>query len=403
MENKKRNIYNFSIPLYYFFFFGGQCLVISYMNIYLEKHLGFGGTELGLYTGITPLIPAIIIPFVGIISDRTERYKEIFLIFLGISLASAGILSLQNMLPMVLLLGALFETARASCISLADVQVTEYCAQTNKNYGLFRMGGSVGWVTFGMLIGFLTDYIPLNTLLFPAYIILVIISLLFALFFPNIKGRTTRKSTKEAASKKTSTENPIIALLHNRAYVVMLLFSVIVCMTGEACLSYSSNHLVSTLNSPESIIGLNTAFNVVPEFLFFPAIAWFLKKFGFKKMYIAATIGAILRFGIYFLADNPYVFLLGSLFHCLGSGAYCAVNLAFMHKKVDASMFGTAVTLMGTVATIARSIYGYCFGYIYDSLGSRYIFLSVLPLFVLLLVYLIKTRLFDEKAVETTT
>ncbi|MFW5670461.1 MAG: MFS transporter, partial [Acetivibrio ethanolgignens] len=88
MNSRKK--YDFSIPLYYFFFFGAQCLIISYMNVYLEKHLGFTGSQLGLYTGITPLVPAAIIPFVGLLCDRTRRYKEIFLAFLGLALASAA-------------------------------------------------------------------------------------------------------------------------------------------------------------------------------------------------------------------------------------------------------------------------------------------------------------------------
>lgn len=391
MNSKRR--YNIAIPLFYFFFFGAQCLVISYMNVYLEKHLVFTGKELGLYTSITPLIPAVIIPLVGILCDRTQRYKEIFLIFLGLTLASAGFMSRQSLLPLVILAGAGLETARAASTSLADAQATSYCADSGKNYGLFRIGGSIGWVACGLLVGALTTRIPLSSLLFPAFMLLMAVTLLAALLFPNI-----RNAQKPAAEKNA----PISELFKNRPYVAMLLVTIVVCIAGEISLSYAGNHLVTTMKSPESMIGLNTAFAVVPEFFFFPAATVLLKKYGFKKMYILAAVGVTLRFAIYFFAGSPYVFLLGSLLHCLGSGCFTAVDLAFIHKSVKPSQFGTAVTLLGTVATLARAFFGYMYGYIYENFGSRYIFLSVIPLAVLVLIYTLRTRLFDENPADRT-
>lgn len=386
MKNIKKQ--DFFIILYYFFFFGGQCLVVSYMNVYLEKHLGFTGSQLGLYTGITPLVPAVIIPFAGLLCDRTKRYKAIFLSFLGLALASSALMGLQTLPLMIFLLGAIFETARSACISLADAQTTEYCASSGKNYGFLRMGGSIGWVVFGLLIGFLTAYIPLNKLLFPAYLVLTLITFCFALGFPDIKDSLSRRSRGVKSSKT--------ALFHNKSYLAMLGITLVVCLAGESCLSYSGNHLTNTMNSPESFIGLNTAFCVVPEFFFFPVAARLVKKYGFKKMYLLAALGTTLRFSIYFFAQSPYLFLFGSLLHCLGSGTYTAVNLAFIHKKVEPSMFGTAVTLSGTSATIARAFYGYIFGHIYEAFGSRYIFLSIIPLGFLVIIFLLHTSLFDE-------
>lgn len=387
-----------SIPFYYFFFFGGQCLIISYMNVYLEKHLGFTGSQLGLYTSITPLVPAFIIPLVGILCDRTGRTKEIFCAFLGLAFASAAVMSLQTLLPTVILLGIIFETARASCISLGDSQATHYCALTGKNYGLYRMGGSVGWVVCGMLIGFLTSRLPLDKILFPAYLILTLITIFFALFFPNIRKMESPASSGAASSSsREAAGHPIKTLLKNRSYVTMLFITVSLCLTAETCLSYSGNHLVTTLKSPESIIGLNTAFSVVPEFFFFPAAAWLLKKYGFKNMYLLTALGVILRFTIYFLTGNAYIFLVGSLLHCLSSGCYTAVNLAFMHKTVDASIFSTAVALYSTACTLAKAFWGYLFGYIYENFGSRYIFLSVIPLAAFVFILLLRSRIFDEK------
>ena len=317
-------------------------------------------------------------------------------------MGSVMAMSFQTALPMVLLLGIMIETSHSAAVSLADTQITEYCSQNAGNYGLFRMGGSIGWVVSGVLIGYLTNYLPLNKLLFPTYLMVTGIALCFAFLFPNITMESRKTYTQSSDNavingKNNKVSNPLSVLLHNKAYMSMLLVTIVACMAGEASLAYIGNHLVTTMGGSESLIGLNTAFCVVPEFFFFPAINGLIKKFGFKKMYLLAAVGATLRFAIYFLAGNPYLFLLGSLFHCFGSGCLTAINLAHTHKVVDSSVFGTAVTLSSTVSTVSRAIYGYFYGYIYESFGSRYIFLSVLPLCVLIVVFVLRSNVFYKE------
>ena len=399
---KSKNYYNRIIPLYYFFFFGGQSLITSYMNVYLEKSLGFSGSQLGLYTSITPLIPAAVIPLIGILCDRTQKYKQFFLCFIGIAMGSVTTMSFQTTLPMVLLLGIMIETSHSATVSLADTQITEYCSQTAGNYGLFRMGGSIGWVVFGVLIGYLTNFLPLDKLLFPTYLLVTGSALCLAFLFPKVTMESRRvhsqsSNNEEMDDKSSKVSNPLSLLFHNKAYMSMLFVTILACSTCEACLAYTGNHLVTTMGGSESLIGLNTAFCVVPEFFFFPAINGLLKKFGFKKMYLLAAVGATLRFAIYFLAGNPYLFLLGSLFHCFGSGCLTAINLAHTHKVVDSRVFGTAVTLSSTVATVSRAIYGYFYGCIYETFGSRYIFLSVLPLCVFIVIYVLRSNVFHKE------
>ena len=69
---KSQNFYYRIIPLYYFFFFGGQSLITSYMNVYLEKSLGFSGSQLGLYHIIKDSYPEKTVYTVG---DLTPRYS----------------------------------------------------------------------------------------------------------------------------------------------------------------------------------------------------------------------------------------------------------------------------------------------------------------------------------------
>ncbi len=59
---------------YYFCFFAGLSCILSYINVYLEKVQGFTGTQLGIYTSLTGLFPAFLIPAVGYLADKTGRH-----------------------------------------------------------------------------------------------------------------------------------------------------------------------------------------------------------------------------------------------------------------------------------------------------------------------------------------
>lgn len=387
MEIKRNRII---ITGYYFCYFGGLVCISSYLNVYLEKVLGFNGTQLGIYTSLTSLLPAFLIPLIGYWADKTGCHKIFFIAALGVQIASCAMLSQQKSLLSVLAVGMVMEIAHFSVTPLADTQSTNFCVKTQSNYGFLRSGGSVGWVMIGMVTGYVVNRSGAWNIIFPMTCAVSALAFLLGMAFP-------REQVPNVSNTQHIGLKDVKALLHNRAYLLVLLLSIQSSVTTDTVLAYIGNHLVITLRAGASSIGWNTAFCVIPEILLLPLSAALLPKLGYRKCYLVSCGCVIVRFLIYFIAPNAQIFLLGSLLQGFTTCCATVVNLSYMKKTVPSSLFGTAVALSFSAAAVGRSVFSFGFGQIYQYLGSRSIFSCVLILQVLLTILVWRTRLLDPQ------
>lgn len=72
MKNKQL-IWPFGL---YFLIFAGVATYRPYMVLYYQS-LSFSGAQIGLLTGIAPLIPLVSLPLMTNFADRTNRHKLI--------------------------------------------------------------------------------------------------------------------------------------------------------------------------------------------------------------------------------------------------------------------------------------------------------------------------------------
>ena len=92
---------------YYFCFFAGLSCILSYINVYLEKVQGFTGTQLGIYTSLTGLFPAFLIPAVGYLADKTGRHDIFLPAALGIQILFLALLPLQKHTAVIIASGGI--------------------------------------------------------------------------------------------------------------------------------------------------------------------------------------------------------------------------------------------------------------------------------------------------------
>ena len=375
---------------YYFCYFGGLACISSYLNVYLEKELGFNGTQLGIYTSLTAFLPAFLIPLIGYWSDKTARHKVFFITALGVQIASTALLSQQKTVLSVVTVGMMMEIAHFAVTPLADTQSTNFCTLTKSNYGLLRCGGSVGWVVFGMVTGFVVARSGAWNIIFPMACGVAVLAFLLGLTFPKTEKAANVSDAQHIGMKDVK------MLVHNRPYLLVLLLSVQASVTTDTILAYIGNHLIVTLGAGASSISWNTAFCVIPEILLLPLSWALLPKLGYRKCYLISCGCLIVRFLIYSVAPNAQIFLLGSLLQGFTTCCATVVNLAYMKNTVSSSLFGTAVTLSFSAAAVGRAFFSFGFGQIYQHLGSRSIFTFVLILQVLMTILVWRTRLLDQ-------
>lgn len=351
---------------YYFCYFGAQACMASYLNVYLEQQLGFGGRELGWFNGLTTLIPAAVLPLLGLWADRTGKGGWMLTGALGAVLAGAGLLSLQTGLAGALLWGALWETARSACVSLADKGAVELCGARGQNYGSLRSFGSLGFLAGGMAMGFLAQRWELGRILFPLYLTLVGAAGLLSLGFHR-PAPLTRPVPKGLGG--------VWPLFRLPGFRLALLLGVQGSVAVSALQPYLGSHLVTTMGAPTSVLSWNTLFCVGPELLLLPLMGgrW-LKRWGFCAAALVTTLALALRCIIYALAPNPAVFLAGSLLYGFSVCGYTAVSLTLLRRVVPREHYAGAVLTSAAVSTLGRAGFGWLFGAVYQRWGSGSIF-----------------------------
>lgn len=382
---RDKNIIKFQV--YYFVLLAAAGAFTPYINVYLEKSIGLEGSQIGLITAISLIIGVCVIPLWGIIGDKTRKYQLLLMISLASSIVVLYFYAKQTVYLGCIICALLLEITRLGQTPMSDTISMNYTKVHGGNYGSIRGMGSLGYMLGSMAVGFLADSFGLDGPLFTCYILLLGVALLLCFTFP----KTSPQEEKEKPEKGNFKD-----LLHNKNFLFILILVIITQIVIDSSGAYAGNHLISTLKGNNSFISWLTFIQVLPEFLFLMVASQIIRKVGYKKFYLFATILMAIRLYIYAFIPNAYVFLAISIVHCFGVACSTVGNLAYIQDTVDSRVFGTAITLLNASMSIGKAILGYIFGFIYQYYGSFRIFLISAIIVSGAVILIALTKRFDQ-------
>lgn len=383
---KDKNILKFQV--FYFLLIGAVGCFTPYINVYLEQSIGLNGSQIGLITAISLILGVCVIPLWGIIGDKTRKYNLMLMISLAASIVVLYFYSKQTVYIGVIVFALMLEVARLGSTPMADTITMNYTAKIGGNYGSIRGMGSLGYMLGSMAVGFLADMYGLDGPLFTSYILLLGIALFICFTFPKADPKEEEKEKPQKGNFKE--------LLTNKNFIFILVLIMITQIVVDSSGAYAGNHLISTLKGDNSLISWLTFVQVLPEFLFLMVASQIIKRLGYKKFFTIATALMAIRLFVYAFIPNSYVFVLISIVHCLGVACSTVASLAYIREVVNPAVFGTAITLLNAAMSIAKAIYGYIFGSIYQYFGSYKIFLISAIIVVIALIIIVTTKRFDN-------
>ncbi len=347
---------------YYFFYFAAQACAASFLNVYLETHLGFDGANLSWYHAATALAPALILPWFGRWAEKNQRAKWLLCGGLLLLMGSSWGLGVQGALLGAILWGALWECARSLCVAMADRSTM---LLQGSGYGATRSAGSLGFLLGGGAMGMLAEWWGLERALFPVYIGLIGAALLCAVGFP----------TGNATQAQPNPEGSLLSLCKVPLMWFALLMGAISTVGVSVLQPFLGTHLVMTMGASEGILGWNTLLCVGPELILLPLFGkkW-LPKWGFRTAFLVTDLALALRCVLYALAPGPALFLAASLLYAFSMCASTVLVLTFLQAIVPQNQYGAAVLLSTAVSTVGRALFGWLFGQLYRGLGSGSIF-----------------------------
>ncbi|WP_028044294.1 MFS transporter, partial [Candidatus Stoquefichus massiliensis] len=382
---KDKNILKFQA--FYFLLIGAVGCFTPYINVYLENSIGLNGSQIGLITAISLILGVCVIPLWGIIGDKTRKYNLLLMFSLAASIVVLYFYSKQTVYLGCVIFALLLEVVRLGSTPMADTIAMNYTAKTNGNYGSIRGMGSLGYMLGSMAVGFLADIFGLDGPLFTSYMILLGVALLICFTFP--------KADEKEAEKEKPKKGNFKDLLLNKNFLFMLILVIMTQIVVDSSGAYAGNHLITTLKGDNSLISWLTFVQVLPEFLFLMIATRVIKKLGYKKFFLLATIPMALRMFTYALVPNSYVFVIVSIVHCLGVACSTVASLAYIQETVNPAVFGTAVTLLNAAMNIGKAIFGYVFGNVYQYYGSYNLFLIGAIIVTLAIVMILFTKRLD--------
>ncbi len=137
---------------YYFWQLAGVAFWAPFYVLFYQS-LGFSGTEIGLLTGISPLLTLVCAPLWTGLADHTRRHRLVLSVtLLGSILALTGIPFFRLFGP-VMALTVVFGAFYAPVSSLADTAAVRILGDDKAMYSRLRLGGTLGYALMAPVAG----------------------------------------------------------------------------------------------------------------------------------------------------------------------------------------------------------------------------------------------------------
>jgi len=336
-------------------------ITLPYLQVFL-KNKGLNYTEIGQLNAIFQLAGSIGIFVTTYISRKFDIYNRLLtlnIIFVAIFyyfLHASDSFVLDAIL--CFFLGMTFWCFANINDTILNFNLIDY----KKEYGLIRMWGSIGFISFSLLISaFNLINSDSNSSILIINEIVLCLFIVSSLFIPYSKGKF--KQDKE--------ENKNI---DNKLFIIIFLIIFINNLGFRIIASFSSLYLKDFLKS--DTISFMWALMVIPEIpvLFFSALI--IKKFKLHNLLLIATLGTFLRLNIIIIFPSVTVFALGELFHVTN---FMFVHLAILNYSkilLNNKNRALALALYGVFFRLSTFIGSIIGGYLIDMKGFAFTFRS---------------------------
>jgi oligosaccharide:H+ symporter len=350
----------------------------TFLPVYLEGALGFTSTQVGLITSIPSIVGIIFVPIWGFVSDLLKRQKSILWFNALMSLLFTILYINTNSFFMIILVAAGLEMFRNSLLPLSDTLSTAYCKSTNKNYGQIRVVGSAAFAIASFLCGYLIKFTNKDVMFFYVFLVSMIACLIVV---PSVK------IFNDDTKKENINLSDLSKLFKNKNYILILIYAVTTTALTEAMMTYQGIHLVN-LGAGADLVGLLTVFMVTPELYFMVKSKKLLEKYGITKMLTTASIILLIRWSIYLITSNPWVFMIATSLHGIAISILLICVFDFIGKVVDKKLYTTAMTTYTFIVGVSYSLMKLLYGKLIDlfSMNSIFIFSIIFTLLSFLII-----------------
>jgi len=358
-----------------FFHFAAVAASMPFLVLHYQQ-LGFTGTQIGLLTGITPLVALGFTPVWTGLADRFNRHKLI-LGFLLLSAAAAFFIFplFKPFLP-VLIIAVTYNIFFGPLTSFSDSSAMAMLGDQKNLYGRVRLGGTIGYGIMALISGSLVQLLGLKAAFWSCS------GLLLANFLVSRNMDFSETEQQEINWKKT------LRLLANRQWF----FFIVLAFSGGISLGVLNNYLfplMRDLNASETAMGFALTIGTlaeVPVMIFGDRL---LKRFGSEGLLKTALLITVVRLLLCFFAGTPTAILLIQLTNGMTFPAFWIAGVSLADENAPPGLHTTAQGIFNVLVWgVGNAAGGFAGGPLLEMYGSKSLFLvsGIVVLGILILV-----------------
>jgi len=373
-----------------FILYAGVATVAPFIVLYYQS-LGFTGTQIGLLTGITPLINFLSATLWTGFADATSRHRLLMtLAILGGSIGLFIFPLLTTFVP-VFLISILFSIFWAPVTPLADSATMFMLADEKEFYSRVRLGATLGFGLAAPIAGALVQNYGLR-LAFWGCAILFLLGLI-----------VSQKLSYGQLQTDGPTRDRVRTLMSNPRWILFL----VVAFAGGLGIAAYNNYLypfMKEMGANESTMGLALLVGMVSEIpvLFFGnRLIKRLKPYGLLLVSIAVTG---LRMLLFATSGTPNLILVFQLLNGLTFPAMWVAGVSYADENAPPGMSATVQGLFSAVVLgFGTAVGGLIGGLLLGSMGGRglYLVFGTVVLTIVVIAALIHKRLLTKQAFLT--
>lgn len=346
---------------FYFLNFAAFASLLPFFVIFYQG-LGFTGTQIGLLTGIPPLITMFAAPFGTGLADSTRRHKLIMSIGLISAVGMALLLPAIKNFAIIFAIIALYNIFMAPVGSLADSATMTMLGEEKAMYGRVRLGGTFGWAIIAPIAGLLVQNYGLN-IAFWLFAGIMLLNLLVSLKFDFGKHEDHESSN-----------GGIKELLSNRNWIFFLAAALLAGIGAFSVASYLYPYMAE-LGATKTQMGFASFLATVTELPIFFFGNRLVKRYGSYPLFIGALALMGIRSLLLAAAFTPFMVYVVQVLGGITFPAMWLAGVSYAEENAPAGLKSTAQGLFGAMSFgFGSAVGGFIGGILLESIGGRSMF-----------------------------
>ena len=347
---------------FYFLYFAAMSALMPFFVLFYQR-LGFSGAQIGLLTGIPPLITLVAAPFWTGVADVKRWHKLVMGVGIFVALSSVFLLPTFTSFPAIFALIIIFNIFLSPVPSLADSATINMLGEERAMYGRIRLGGTIGWGLFAPIAGAMVQNYGLK-LAFWSYSAIMLIN-----FF--VSQRFVHGSHEAGTSKLGG----IRVLLTNRRWINFLFIAFLGGLGTFAANAYLFPYMAE-LGARETTMGFALTIATLTEIPVFFFGDRLVKRFTNYGLLLLALVMVAVRSLLLSVVSTPLMVLVLQAFGGTIFPAMWLAGVSYADENAPAGLKSSAQGLFGAMCFgFGSAVGGFMGGLLLGSIGGRGMFL----------------------------